>query len=210
VVIGGQLYSRSELKWAEDNGLLPVGIQNGAPYQVTNPIIPMKGLTDIDTYEWRDKSWAVDNEIEDYMSLYLPQKPPATPNPIPAWYRVYSPLCTKLIYDMLDGVINMNEFKEEYSLEWLRERMRGYDWLLKYDPSLKEEVDLQHVIIHPHPEDGAIGLNIYQYRLLDRVIQVMLDGRVSITRDLVVVEEGFEHDSIDHPHPHQTWESVGQ
>lgn len=210
VVIGGQLYSRSELTWAENNGVLPAGIQNGAPYQVTNPIIPMKGLTDIDTYEWRDKSWAVDNEIEDYMSLYLPQKPPATPNPIPAWYRVYSPLCTKMIYDMLDGVINMNEFKEEYSLEWLRERMRGYDWLLKYDPSLKEEVDLQHVIIHPHPEDGAIGLNIYQYRLLDRVIQVMLDGRVSITRDLVVVEEGFEHDSIDHPHPHQTWESVGQ
>lgn len=210
VVIGGQLYSREELAWAEDGATLPASIKNGAPYQVTNPIIPMKGLTDIDTYEWRAKSWAVDDEIEDYMSLYLPQTPGELPNPIPAWYRVYSPLCTKLIYDMVDGVINMNEFKEEYTLDWLRERMRGYDWLLKYDPSLKEDVDLQHVIIHPHPENDPIHLNIYQYRLLDRVIQVMLDGRVPISRDLVIVEEGFEHYAEDHPHPHRTWESVGQ
>lgn len=210
VVIGGQLYSRTELAWAEDGAQLPASIKNGSPYQVTNPIIPMRGLTSLDTYEWRDKSWAVDKEIEDYLSLYLPQDPGPLPNPIQGWYRVYSPLCTKLIYDMVDGVINMNEFKEEYSLDWLRERMRGYDWLLKYDPALKEEVDLQHVIIHPHPENGPIHLNIYQYRLLDRVIQVMLNGRVSINRDLVIVEEGFEHYAEDHPHPHQTWESVGQ
>jgi hypothetical protein len=152
----------------------------------------------------------VDKEIEDYLSLYLPQAPGEIPNPIPAWYRVYSPLCTKLIYDMIDGVINMSEFEEEYTLDWLRERMRGYDWLLKYDPSLKDEVDLQHVIIHPHPENDPVALNIYQYRLLDRVIKVMLDGRVSINRDVVIVEEGFEHYAEDHPHPHRTWESVGQ
>lgn len=210
VSINGQLFAREELVWAEENKKLPATIQNGMPYQVTHPIVPMKGLTSVDTYDLRAKSLGVDKEIEDYLSLYLPQTLPALPNPIPAWYRVYSPLCTKLIYDMVDGVINMNEFKEEYTLDWLRERMRGYDWLLKYDPALKEDVDLQHVIIHPHPEKDPIALNIYQYRLLDRVIQVMLDGRVPITRDLVVVEEGFEHYADDHPHPHRTWESVGQ
>ena len=88
--------------------------------------------------------------------------------------------------------------------------MRGYDWLLKYDPALKAEVDLRYVIIHPHPEKLPIHVNIYQYRLLHRVIEVMLDGKVDISRDLVVVEEGFEHYAVDHPHPHRTWESVGQ
>ena len=210
VVIGGQLFSREELAFAEDHATLPASVKNGAPYQVTHPIIPMKDLTSLDTYEFREVSLAVDKEIEDYLSLYLPQELPELPNPIPAWYRVYSPLCTKLIYDMVDGVINMNEFKEEYSLDWLRERMKGYDWLLKYDPCLKDDVDLQHVIIHPHPEDAPISLNIYQYRLLDRVIKVMLDGRIAINRDLVIVEEGFEHYAEDHPHPHRTWESVGQ
>lgn len=210
VVIGGQLYSREELGFAEDHATLPASIKNGAPYQVTHPIVPMKGLTSLDTYAFREQSLLVDKEVEDYLSLYLPQELPELPNPIPAWYRVYSPLCTKLIYDMVDGVINMNEFKEEYSLDWLRERMKGYDWLLKYDPCLKDDVDLQHVIIHPHPEDAPIALNIYQYRLLDRVIQVMLDGRIAINRDLVIVEEGFEHYADDHPHPHRTWESVGQ
>lgn len=208
--IGGKLYSRDELAFDEDGALLPKSIQNGTPYQITNPIIPMRGLTSVDTYDYRDKSWAVDDEIEDYMSLYFPQTHPTEPNPIPAWYKIYSPLCTKLIYDMIDGVINMNEFKGEYTLDWLRERMRGYDWLLKYDPALKAEVDLRYVIIHPHPEKLPIHVNIYQYRLLHRVIEVMLDGKVDISRDLVVVEEGFEHYAVDHPHPHRTWESVGQ
>lgn len=210
VAIGGQLFSRDEVTWAEDGKTLPATIKNGVPYQVTTPIIPMRGLTSMDTYAFRAKSLAVDKEIEDYLSLYLPQNPGTLPNPIPAWYRVCSPLCTKLIYDMLDGVINMNEFKEEYSLEWLRERLRGYDWLLKYDPALRDDVDERYVIIHPHPEFGAIHLNVYQYRLLDRAIQVMLNNRVSIARDLVIVEEGFEHDSVDHPHPYALLESVVQ
>ena len=208
VCIGGAIYSRDELGFTEDGQTLPEIARNGLPYMVQHPIIPMMGVTDTDTYTLLAQAQAVDKKVEDYLTLEKPEPVQPNPSPMEYWWEVFSPFTTKLIYDMLNGILPMDEFKEEYSDEFLRTRLAGYDWILQYDPALKD-VDTDYVIIQPHPETTVIELNVYQYRLLDRAIKLFLNNNVVLDRHLVIVEEGFEHDQRDHPHPHRTWESVG-
>lgn len=207
-VVGGALYTREELGFSEDGTTVRPTIKNGTPYQITHPIVPLLGVVDEDTYALRDLSIAIDQEVEDFLTLYLPEPEQPQLDPIPDWYPVFSPFSTKLIFDMLNGLLPMDEFKGEYSLEFVRERLAGYDWILPYDPALKD-VDKRYVMIHPHPETAPIELNVYQYRLLDRALQVFLNNNVVIDRHLVIVEEGFEHDQRDHPHPYRTYDQVG-
>lgn len=207
ISIGGQLYTRDEVATAEDGTLFGNDLRNGAPYQIVHPIIPLLGTTDTDTYTLRERSMEIDAEVEGYLSLHIPQPEEPQPSPQAGWYSVYSPFAAKIMYDMLYGVIQMDEFKGEYSLEFVRERLKGYDWILPYDPALKN-VDKDFITIHPHPEVGPVKLNIYQYRLLDRAIEVFLGGNVLMNRHLVIVEEGYEHEMDDHPHPHRSWDEV--
>lgn len=209
IEIGGKLYSRDEVGFTEDGTKVSVDVPNGTPYKITHPIIPMMGLTVKDTYTLLAEAEATDKAVEDYLTIGIPE--PDQPNPdaiVNGWYPVFSPFATKLIFDMLNGILLMDEFKDEYSLDWLKQRLVGYTWILPFDPTLKN-VDKEYVIIHPHPENDVIELTVYQYRLLQRAIDVFLGGGIELNRRLVIVEEGFEHYQEDHPHPHRTWEELG-
>lgn len=209
VCIGGAIYTRDELGFTEDNQVIPGDKDlNGYPYMVQHPIIGMLGVTDTDTYTLLAQAEATDKKVEDYLTVQLPQKVEPNPNPIEYWWKVFSPFTAKLMYDMINGILPMDEFKGEYSDDWLKTRLSGYDWILQYDPALKP-VNQKYIVIHPHPETVVVKLNVYQYRVLDRAIRIFLNNNVVLNRSVVIVEEGFEHEQRDHPHPHQTWASVG-
>lgn len=202
ISIGGALYTRDEVKVSEDDTIEMTGVENGTPYQIVHPIVPTARYVDVDTYTYRAASQEADTAVEGYLTMYLPEPVQENPNPIPAWYKVYSPFTCKLIYDMIYGLLPMDEFKGEYSLELVSQRLAGYEWTLAYDPALKN-ADERYIIIHPHPEDDPIQLDIYQYRLLRKAIEVFLDNKVAINRQVLLVEEGFEYEEPDHPHPYR-------
>lgn len=206
ISVDGQIYLKDELTWGEGS-IGSIIVPNGKPYQVMIPYIDLSQFIDTDTIDLRTQDEALDTKIEDYLSVVIPQIPPTTPNPVSGWYKVFSPFCTKLIYDMLDGVLNMNEFTAEYTLDWLKDRLKGYTWLLDYDPCVIG-YNTDYVEVHPHPESDVISLTIYQYRLLQRAITVFLQDKITLNRSLVIVEEGFEHYQVDHPHPYRTWDQV--
>lgn len=209
IEIGGRLYSRDEVGFTEDGTTVSVDVRNGTPYRLTHPIVPMQGLAVKDTYTLLAEAEATDQAVEDYLTMLLPEPVEELPDAIiNGWYPVFSPFATKLIFDMLNGILPMDEFKDEYSKDWLKQRLIGYTWILPFDPTLKN-VDTNYVIVHPHPENGVIELTVYQYRLLERAIDVFLGGGIELNRRLVIVEEGFEHYQEDHPHPHRTWEELG-
>jgi hypothetical protein len=209
IVVGGQLFTRSEVGFVEDKATLTVEVANGTPYQISNPVIPMAGVTNGDTYVLKAKSEAIDKEVEDYLTLGLPEPAKPQPNPIPNKYPVFSPFTAKLIYDMLNGILLMDEFKGEYSLNDVKAKLVGYEWILPYDPALKD-VNTDYVMIQPHPETEVIKLDIYQFRFVTRAIEAYLGDKVAINRHTVIVEEGYQHEMEDHPHPHQTWAEVGE
>jgi hypothetical protein len=207
ITVGGQLFTRDEVGFSEDGSVLVNDVKNGTPYLITHPVIPLMGITDTDTYTLLNAAEVIDQKVEDYLTEYLPEAAQTEPTGIPAWYQVFSPFCAKLIYDMLNGNLAMDEFEGAYTLQQVKEKLVGYEWILKYDPSLIG-VDEDFVIIAPHPETEVIELTIYQYRFLARAVEVFLNNKVALNHHLVIVEPGYEHEQIDHPHPHRSWDEV--
>lgn len=201
ISIGGSLYLRDEVVFSEDGSIATHQEINGYPYRIHHPIIPLSSVGIADTYLYRQRSHVVDGQVEDYLTQLIPESADPTPNPIVAHYKVFSPLCSKLIYDMLRGVLLIDEFKGEYSLDTLRRRLRGYDWILPFDPAVNG-VDERYVVIHPHAEIGKVGLNTYQYRLLHRAVEVMLKGNVELNRHIDIVPEGSEYPNPYNGHIH--------
>ncbi len=191
VVVDGRTMHRSVLRFVENDGSIWMdGVPNGVPYLIDDVVVPLRNLANgEDTYSYRQKSLLVDQAIEDYLTLKLPEPPKTTPDPIPDKYPIYSPFASVIMHDMLRGVISMDEFKGQYSEQDLYDTLRPYMYLLDFDPTQKS-IDLEHVSIHPHNLNVETVLDIYQYRFLERAIKTFLHDRVDITR-FVSLKPGY-------------------
>lgn len=186
VIADGRIFSREELNWAEDRPtvLIP-GVRNGAPYQVTEPLIPLRGLTYQSAYEMREVAEATDKQIEDYMTLRIPEIPPEEFNPIPRRHALYSPFVSKIMHDLISGFFNQKPLTEYYSDQDVREWVEPYMWLLKYEPTMKG-FDERYVSIDAHERIEPFTLNIYHYNFLSRVIRVILNDKIDITYSIKI------------------------
>ena len=201
-VVDGAVYDRSILHFSEtDTGVRVNGFRNGAPYQISDIIVPMQGLTDKSTYDMRQESQVIDKEISDYLTLKMPEVPELNPNPIPRLYAVFSPFASKVMWDLKQGLIRTDDIQGQYSDMLVREMLVDHEWLLAYEPTYKS-LDLDYVSIHPHNLYTEVTLDVYQYRFLLRAIRLYLNDKVDITK-FVRIEMGFEHETPDHPHPHR-------
>lgn len=180
-VVGGKLKRKEDLLFSEsDNGIRVTNVPNGSPYVIDDVIVPLRGLTNEDTYSLREKSKAVDKVISDYLTLKLPEPEITDLNYLPGLYQVYSPFCSKLIRDLQNGFLGNGEIEVQYSELKIRQWLKPYEWLLDYDP-VRKGVDENFVTIHPHNRYVVLELNIYQYTFMERVIKLYLDSKVDLT-----------------------------
>lgn len=181
IVCGGRVKLRENLTFAEDGiGVNIVGALNGAPYAIRDVVVPMNNylvgaLTVEDkTYTYRETAQAIDKEVSDHLTKWLPQEPTALPNAINGRYQVYSPFLSRIIDDLKTGVLADDKFQEHFGDDWLRTRLAAYDRLLDFDPISKGmDVDERYVVIHPHPYPDQVSLNMYQYRIVDRIAKLV-------------------------------------
>ncbi|QVD49100.1 hypothetical protein LUCX_30 [Xanthomonas phage vB_XciM_LucasX] len=190
LVVGGRTYHRDDIYFTEgDPSLWMDNVANGAPYTLEDLIVPLRKVVPTDTYALRELSMEVDQAISDYLSLKLPENIPQNPDPIAQKYEIYSPFAASVMYDLLGGRLSTEQFRGQYSDQQVREFLKGYEWLLDYEPT-RRELDLTHVSIHPHDRTTVIELDAYQYFLLNRAIKVFLEDKVDITR-FVRIKDSF-------------------
>jgi len=190
IVVRGGLRKRQDLTFAEDaNGVIAAGAVNGDPYVIEDVIVPIQGLTGIDTYGYRAVSLAVDQEINDYLSLHLPEPTLTDPNIIPELYQVYSPFSSKLMHDMVAGVLAPVGYDGHYNETDLQRWLAPYLWLLPFDPCV-QGVDSRYVSVHPHELYVETQLSFYQYALLERAVAFYLNNKVDLTR-FISIKEGW-------------------
>lgn len=191
LVVGGGLRHKETLEFAEEHDGVYVGqAQNGTPYSLRDVIVPMRGLIG-DPFEYRQRSLDVDQEVADYLSLKLPEAPRDTPSSIQQKYRVYSPLVSKVIHDLLSGIINDPRLESYYGADVIWELIEPYEYLIDYDPT-KVGVNGEYVAVHPHNYDHVVELNIFQYRFVQRMIKVVLDDKIDLTSHVRMVELNHE------------------
>ncbi len=199
ISIGGKLKHKSEINFDEDGDPVIHSSLNGLPYSIVHPITPVKETIEVDSYEYREISRDMDKRVSEYLTSHKKPRDPA-PSGMERYYPVFSPVCNKLIHDMLLGNFDIDEFKVDFTDDFLRGKLSRYDWLLPFEPSLRG-ANPEFVVIHPHLYNYSLNMNVYQYRILDRTINLLFNNKVELNRNLAIVDLGFEHDMRDHPHP---------
>lgn len=183
IVVDGRLRDRSELDFSEEHSGVSIGnVANGRPYIVRDIVVPMRGLTMAETYSFRNTSLAVDQIVSEYLTIKKPEPQITTPFSITERYQIYSPFCTKLIYDLKSGVLNDPRLIEYYSDDVVLEICQPYMYLMAFDPCRDDNLpDDKFVIVHPHHLFSVIDLNAFAYKFLGRAVRLILRDRVNLS-----------------------------
>ena len=183
ITVDGKLKHRDEVVFAETHlGLGITNVSNGLPYQVKELIVPLKQLVGETVYTLRAKSMAIDKATSDYMGRFLPQPEKTEVSAIPNRYPVVSPFVSKVIEALLVDIIGPSVVESNLSDRQILDLMKDYEPVLRYDPiQFEKPLDEGYVRIEPHHYTGTVGLNLYQYRFLNRVVKLYAGEQIDLT-----------------------------
>lgn len=181
IVVDGSLKTRADFTFSEmHSGVSIVNPINGRPYQIKDVVLPLRHLTQEDTYSLREKSLSVDKAVGDYLTLKIPQPPRPAVSAITARYQIFSPFVCKIIYDLAADRLVLED--RIYSVQEMYQLVKGYESILKVDPTQqKNKVNDGYVIIHPHSLTTVIQLSLNKYRFLQTVVNKYCNGLVNLS-----------------------------
>lgn len=191
VFVGGKLYDKSVVSFSEqDNTVRTSNGFNGLPYTVRENFIPLRMLSGQDSRTLYNANNAVNKKISELFNVAFPEPTIDPFNVIAQQHTLFSPVTSKIINDILTGVIPANVYSTPYNDNTILSLLENsYKDLLKLDP-VKKVYPSTIVVIHPHLGNGVIGLNLFQYRFLQNVIRIItnndpvkinLSGHISLT-----------------------------
>ena len=189
IIVDGALYRYDELEYGEEDYEVRVtDARNGAPYAITDIVVPMNNYLFTDdpmvdpTYTLRQRSRLVDEELSDYLTLKLPEKEPVLPSAIPGLYQVVSPFICKIVHDLLNGALWEEAFTGHYDDNYVVQQCQPYEYLLDVDPIKDGQTPSKdYVVIHPHNRNYYLDMGIYQFQFLSRVVKLYGNGKVELS-----------------------------
>lgn len=188
VVVGGRLYTKSELQFSEltpgTNVLHPL---NGKPYMVKDILVPVSANTTHDTYELIGLSKEIDTQVSEYLTLKIPQPTRPAPSAILNKYRLYSPFCNKLLMDLKYGRLIIPNKPSGLTRQEVLEICRPYESLLTFDPAYMEQ-DWRYVVVHPHGKDSVLDILAHHYQFMYQVVQYYMNDKIDLSQSVRIVE----------------------
>jgi len=188
ITLDGALKSREALKFSETTlGVSVVNAFNGAPYQIKDVVVPLRGYTEDETYALRSKSEAVDKRVEDYLSILLPEPVRNAVSAVPHRHVLFSPFISHWVSILRSGEFDKTLIEKELSEMDVIELCQPFEYLLKNDP-LNEALQMQYgyVTIHPTLDATHLSVDLYTYRFLKQVVSLYGRGHVELSTHLVI------------------------
>lgn len=181
IVVDGALKTKTDFTFSElHSGVSTLNPLNGKPYCIRDMVIPMRGLTEEDTYSLRRKSLSVDQAVSTYLSRKIPQPDRPNVSAIPNRYQIFSPFVCKILYDLADDRLVIQD--RIYTVQEVILLCKRYEYLLKFDPTqIANKVDDRYVIIHPHGLLTVIQISMNKYRFLETVVRKYTNNLVSLS-----------------------------
>lgn len=188
ITVRGELKERSMLTFSEQHaGVSIVNAANGSPYQVKDVVVPLRNLSEEETYQLREVSLVIDQETEDYMTLKLPQPLREAVSAIPNRYQLVSPFFSHLVNDIQSGQFDKLALERVLSDNDVMALCQPYEHLLAFDPINEiHNVDQRYVVIHPTQLQTTIGLSLYAYRFIQKVTALYGRGLITLSPHLNV------------------------
>lgn len=174
IYVDGKMYNRQNILLAEnDNTIRLNNPLNGLPYVIKEPFIPIKSIAEVETLPLFEANVQLNEKISNLYDLIYPEPDIDEFNIIEDHHYLFSPTVSKILMDMLDNNIPSTvymSFNDATILDLLGQS--PYKELLELDPVKRIEPN-NIVEIHPHYGNSTISVNLYQYRFLQRVIEII-------------------------------------
>lgn len=182
ITVGGGMMDRSQLRFAEtDAGIVAPMAIDGQPYEIRPMVTPLRGMvTGVDTYTAWSASQVINTAVSAYLTEKLPEVDPSSTGSIEAKWRVFSPMCCKILYDMLAGVLIPPT--GAYSDTTVKATCASYEYLLAFDPTQTVNLpDTDFVAIDPHNLMTVVNVSPEQYAFLSRVASYYCNGLINLS-----------------------------
>lgn len=192
ITMKGALKFHDQLVFSElHNGATIIGAENGYPYEIKDVIVPLRGETSAKTYDLKAQSVLTDKEVEDYLTLKLPQPARAGVSPVNGRHVLYSPFFSHLIYDLKHKYVDQELLQKRMTDNVVLEICKPYEDLLPFDPILESNgIDHRFVVIHPHFSSSTVLLDVYSYNLVKHAVRLYGRGKISISGFLNITNNG--------------------
>lgn len=180
IVVGGKTYHRSAVNFAEDYGTrgMLAGFENGLPYEVSALPVPIRQLSPEVNRQLRQKATETDKRLEDYLTLKYPQAVIPGPVPVTKFYLLYSPLITRILWDINIGSLTPPYIPEDY--DQVQRKMKPYMDYLPYEPTRNNyNRDFSRVL--PHPFDNVQQVNELTFRFIEAINKFYLGGQINLS-----------------------------
>ena len=182
ICLDGSVRHKEDLLYSETNSDLDVfNIENGRPYSIRDVIVPIGNSVGKDTYVLKQESDTITKAVSDYLSMRLPQKPIDGVSTVKRKYTVYSPFISRVINAVTSGEIDSINLGRNLSNDDFMKIIKPYEFLLKEDPlTFLTRHDRLFVEIEPHYKTTSIGVNLLQYRFINRLVKIYTSDSVDL------------------------------
>lgn len=190
ITVDGSIKTRDELTFSEGYvGVSTINPINGKPYMIRDIVVPLKEITDEDTYSFRAKSLLVDKHVGEYMTVMHPQPPRNAPSAITARHQIFSPFICKILYRIINGFIPASVYSANLTDQQVLNICQPYeDWLV-FDPIHElRAIDEDYVVIHPHAHYSILTISLHAYRFLQAVVRLYAGNKVNLSEFLQIEE----------------------
>lgn len=186
-VADGRTFIRDSLVFAEQKYGLKLkdtaNVLDGRPYWITDMRIPFTGIPQAKVEALRVQAADVDKRAGDYLAKQF-TPPTFDQPPFIKWrYRVYSPVLTKLISDIIRGWFVPPQMP--CPDQTVMESFKDYEYILPYDPA-RLQITQEYVTVHPHPWSKTRTVTQSQYLYLKKITELYLNNLVDITQFLTI------------------------
>lgn len=189
--VGNGIIPKENLGFSELGNVIPFRKDDleGKPYEIRDTIVPKRLTYPKDTYEFKAISDELDSRMADYLGQFFSDTRFPTNPPIKGLYKVFSPVLSRIIYDLskksldiLDknGVSQLEgRYTDQEVIKLIEEKYRD---LFKTDPFFRyDEISMKHVTIHPTYGENVTTLSYHQVRLLKRIIAIFFKNEIEIS-----------------------------
>lgn len=185
IKVGNGIIAKEDLGFTEDGSVIPrrTSYLEGKPYEITDIISAKRDAYPRDGYQFKQEAEEIDKQVSDYMSQFFPEPRFTSNPPINGLYKIFSPLLSRLIWDLKNNQINFPTMTLRYTdTEVIQYIERNYSNFFKIEPYFRlDNISLKHVTIHPTYKDGITTLSYHAVRWLRTVIRIYFNNQIEVS-----------------------------
>lgn len=181
VLIGGMVFKRSEVAYAEDAEILQQ-VTDGEPYALMDYVTGIEPYIAGDTAVYRQAAQDIDRRVSNYLTPRLQTIEPELPVTVGDRYRVFSVFLNAIIHEMRFGTLFTDSILDvRYGNVEVDGWISAYSYLFQYDIAVLG-FDPEYVIVYPHQFTSPVEVSAIQFSFLRYLIRNYLNGNIELSQ----------------------------